>query len=722
MRRFALLCGSALAAVSIAVPAPLLAQGSQAQAAGEIPLLSPETMPPQPEPATLPEPEGPDFATSYPEGDRLVFTPAYFIRFSPRSALDMLGQVPGFTVDKADQARGLGQASGNVLLNGQRIASKSDSITDQIARIAAADVVRIELVDGSALNVPGLTGRVANIVARSSSSLKGRFEWEPQLPGENSDLRWQGGNISVTGSSGQLNYTVSASNTPFMGGSIGPNLVGDGASGVETRLSDARNHVHNPKLTATLGYTTTGGAVARFSASYQRNWSRNREDETVIAPVGSPAALEQIRSRGHGYNYELGGDFEFAVGPGRLKLIGLESYRVSDNVTQAVFDPDTGAAPFGSRFELASTSGEHIARAEYSWAMLGGDWQLSSEAAFNRLDRISGLFLLSPAGTFDQIPFPSGTGGVTEDRYETLLTYSRSLVSGVTMQLTLGGEFSQLSQTGANARTRSFRRPKGTLALAWKATPSMDLSFKLERRVGQLEFGDFLAEVNLSDSNTNSGNSELRPQQSWEAELQLVRNFGAWGSLTAKVYDHRITDYVMIVPLSGGGESTGNIDSAREYGLTLDGTLRLDPLGLRGAKFDVKGQFRRSRLTDPVTGDDRPFDFSRPRNVEIDFRHDVAGTDWAWGAGFRNTSFTPYHRLAEVGLDYAIRNNLRLFIEHKDVFGLAVQARWNNMLEGGTVLDRTVYTGPRGSSPVLFTESRRRALGQIFNFTVKGSF
>ena len=49
------------------------------------------------------------------------YTPADFTRFSPRTALDMLRQVPGFTILEQDERRGLGQATANVLINGQRL-------------------------------------------------------------------------------------------------------------------------------------------------------------------------------------------------------------------------------------------------------------------------------------------------------------------------------------------------------------------------------------------------------------------------------------------------------------------------------------------------------------------------------------------------------------------------------------------------------------------------
>ena len=64
-----------------------------------------------------------------------VFTPLDFARFAPRNALDMLEEVPGFTIRGEDGARGLGQASANVLIDGERITNKSEGVFTQLSRI-----------------------------------------------------------------------------------------------------------------------------------------------------------------------------------------------------------------------------------------------------------------------------------------------------------------------------------------------------------------------------------------------------------------------------------------------------------------------------------------------------------------------------------------------------------------------------------------------------------
>ena len=57
---------------------------------------------------------------------RQVYTPADFARYAPNNAYDMLSQVPSFQIRDNENLRGLGQATGNVLFNGERPSNKAD--------------------------------------------------------------------------------------------------------------------------------------------------------------------------------------------------------------------------------------------------------------------------------------------------------------------------------------------------------------------------------------------------------------------------------------------------------------------------------------------------------------------------------------------------------------------------------------------------------------------
>ncbi|MGV3556140.1 MAG: TonB-dependent receptor plug domain-containing protein [Croceibacterium sp.] len=657
-------------------------------------------------------------------GARQIYTPADFAAFNPRSALDMVQQLPGFTVEGGalfNNNRGLGQASGNVLLNGVRIVTKSGTITDQLARIAADSVIRIELVEGSTLNIPGLSGRVANVVARSTNGLQGQFEWRPQLAAEYADARWLEGIASVSGTFGDLGVTLALEGRPVRNGNGGPNVITFGDGTIQERFSETNAHGDDKRVSGTMRYQTPGGTLLNANASYLHRRFHSFEDEVVVGPAGAPPLTDEFRQRNKGHDRELGGDVDFALGTGRLKVIALDSAQTLSFSTQTVIDPATGAPPVGSRFLQVSRRGERIGRGEYSWSLWGADWQWSIEAAFNKLDQTGDLSILA-GGAFVPIPFPAGTGGVREDRYESLVSYSRPLAEGLTMQLIAGGEHSSIRQTGSNANSRTFLRPKGSLSLGWTPGKTWSVSARIDRQVGQLNFGDFLAAVNLSSNNENAANNDLRPDQSWGGEVEVTHNLGEWGSATLRTFLRRFEDFVTIVPVAGGGEARGNIGWARVMGAELTGTLKLDPVGLSGAKFDISGVMRDSRFPDPVGPGYLPVQFAQPHNLEVDFRYDLPDSDWAFGAGYRDSDFNPYYRVTEYGYDYAIDKNLSVLVEHKDVFGLTIQGRVNNLLEREVVLDRYVYAGPRSTAPLLFHEDRRREVGRVVNFIVKGSF
>ena len=667
----------------------------------------------------------PPVATEVPDdGDREVYTPADFARFAPRNALDMLRQVPGFTIISQDQGRGLGQANDNVLVNGERLSSKSDSVFDQLNRISTNRVERIEIVDGGTLGIPGLSGQVANVITKGAA-VSGRFEYRAIARPRYAKPSYGGGEISLSGSTPRLEWTAAFSHGVGRGGAGGGKgaLITD-RFGAPTEHRDVLIQFVGefPRLAGTLKWDGPGSLVANVNASYSRTYEdfSNDEERDLVTGVD---LFRDLDNRTRGYAYEIGGDVDFALGPGRMKVIGLERFNARDFRSDLIFIYIDGAPSTGSRFAQQSDNGERIGRAEYRWDMLGGNWQIDAEAAFNRLDQVGQLFTLDTARNFNEIPFPSGTGGVTEDRYELILNHNRTLAPGLTMQLSGGGEYSKLVQTGAGGLTRTFWRPKGSATLAWTATPGLDLSLKLARTVGQLSFGDFLANVNLGQNTGNAGNALLVPQQAWEVDFEARKNLQAWGSATLRLYGRRIEDFIDIIPVAGGLESRGNIEGkATLYGASLNATINLDPLGWKGAKINANGRIEDSTLSDPLTSVDRPFSFHNYTGGEISLRYDVPSSDWAMGGGFNWSINKRYVRLFEIGRDYEGPIYTFAFIENKDVFGLTVNLNMFNLTAGQGFFDRTVYTGLRDRSPISFVERRRTNISTIYRLTIRGSF
>lgn len=656
-------------------------------------------------------------------GDAQVFEPTYFAQFAPRNALDMVDRIPGFSISGGnDQGqRGLGQATQNVIVNGERLSSKSESVRDQLRRIPATDVVRIEILDGNATSIPGLTGQVANVVYASNGA-SGQFEWTTGFRPHNTEAQLFGGEISVIGSSGALDYTVSLSNENNRFGADGPVSITDrdGAL-IESQYSKLSGKFDNPKISTAFSYDFGGDVTANLNLSYGSDFFSRKEPETAIDSAGVTRTREALVEE-DGPEYELGGDIQFPFGPGSLKLILLERFE-RDNYSSTVIDRlSDDSPPRGFRFEQTNGAGERIGRLEYDWKLWGADWQLSGEAAFNRLDRRSRLFELAPGGEFVQLAFPQGNGGVTEDRYDASLSISRSLSSTLSVQVIGAMEFSTIEQTGFAANSRSFKRPKGSFAATWKPRDDFDISVTLAKRVSQLSFGDFLASVSLNNDNQNGGNNELVPYQSYNVEIEANKTFGAWGSLKLEARKAWFQDFIDWFPLPGGGEARGNIGDADRLHLQANATINLDPLGFRGARVDLEVVKRDMNVIDPFTGLTRPFSYDQEGSFEIDFRHDVPGTDWAWGANLDHFDQAPYARRFEIGREWEGKVFGSLFIEHKDVLGLTVRARANNLLGARDYFQRTVFDGPRPEGAVRFEEYRSRRIGPIFRLTVSGDF
>jgi hypothetical protein len=651
-----------------------------------------------------------------------VYNPADFERFAPKSALDMLNQIPGFSVNVTDQGRGLGQANANVIVNGERLASKSDDVFSQLGRITANRVERIEIVDGASLGIPGLSGQIANVVTKGGG-VSGRFSYRMSARPKYAEPSYFGGDVTLNGSTSRLEWTLAYNHGTGRGAAGGPGTIHD-ALGNLTENRDVRIKFVGefPRLSGSLKWDGPGSMVANFNANYSRSYSDFSNDEFRDLLVGVDAFRDSDnRTRGRGY--EIGGDVDFALGPGRLKLIGLERFSHSNFRADSTLDYVDSTPTEGGRFAQQSDSGEHIGRAEYRWDMAGGNWQLDAEAAFNRLNQTAQLYTLGAADTFDEIPFPTGTGGVTEDRYEVILNHSRTLAPGLSLQFGAGAEYSKLAQTGPGGLIRTFKRPKGSATLSWTAGQGLDLSLKIARTVGQLSFGDFLASVNLAQNTGNAGNAELVPQQAWEVDFELRKNLKTWGSATLKLYGRRIDDYIDIIPVTGGFEANGNIDGkATLYGTTLNATINLDPIGFKGAKLDLYGKIEEANLADPLTGIDRAFSYHYDRSTSISLRHDIPGSDWAWGGGMQYDHVLPYYRLGEVGLDYEGPIYTWAFIEHKDVFGLTVNLNVFNLTDGRAIFERTVYGGYRDTAPVLFVERRNMSVQPIFQLRVSGTF
>jgi len=652
------------------------------------------------------------------------YTPADFTRFAPRTALDMVEKVPGFLIVTGTNGgeRGLGAATENVLINGERIANKSTDARTALARITAAEIAYIDIVDGAGLNVPGLTGQVANVVLVAGAgsggfktTIRWQPEWRPRL-----EKNWLNGEISTTGKLGGTNLTLSLKNEATRQGHWGPEQVYDG-NGVLlfTRDEFGAYDGERPRLSAALARTTANGNKWNFNLGGQVQLLDERVDSVSERPIAG-TVREAFKFKEDEYNFDIGGDYELGLGKGRLKLITLYRFEHSPFVDSFVVDREIGGRT-GERFKQTADEGESILRGEYSWRTGGGtDWQVALEGAYNTLDVESELATLQADGSFLPVALGSERTKVEEKRSEASLTWGRSLAPNLTAQVNLGAEYSELTSSGPGGLTRSFIRPKGKVALAWKVGGKTTINWFLQRRVDQLDFFDFASSVDVVNGQNNGGNGLLVPPIVNRSELEFVQDMGAWGNASVAFAYAYAEDLVDQVPLSPTTEGRGNLPPAHLYRISSKATLLLDRLGWKGARINSDITWRRNRVRDPLTGLWRDQSQGQEYVVDLSLRHDIPGTNLAWGGGYFDERYSPNLRLGAIEKEYTDGPFVTAFIEHKDVAGFTVKLSYRNLAGMKDGFNRTVFVDRR-DGPVAFSEQRLRKFGRFFQLTVTGT-
>lgn len=702
--RSGLRCGAAVCLVGAAgLAMPAAAQEAPASSAA----------PSEGAPADMPAPAA---------NTRSSFTPEDFARFAPRTALDMARQVPGFAIRETDDARGLGQADTNVLINGRRISGKSNGPVEALQRIPLDDVVRLEVVDGASLDIGGLSGQVLNVVTRSSGRITGQFRVAPQFRTSGTPAQLLDGRIGIAGGGAKTEWNLSLNNDSNRRGDEGPERVFNPAGQlIETREEKSNFNSDLINLSGSFTRTADNGNILNLAGEVEAlifSETERSAQTNLVTPIMRDRLFRRTEDS---RSIELGGDYQFTFGPGQLKLIGFYGLADSPETANVLTEFSDGRAPTGSRFETDNRSGETIARGEYTLPALGGNLVAALEGARNFLEIDAALAVRDGAGVLQPTPLPGASERVDEDRIDGGLTYNRPLASNLQFQGSLGAEFSRISQSGAFGLSRQFFRPKGFVSLDWKARDGVNLAGRIERVVGQLDFDDFLAGVDLDQDREDGSNGQLVPPQSWLSELELSLSLGALGKANLRGFFENITDIVDQIPLTGGGQAVGNIPSAKRYGLDGDITLLSDGLGWKGTRFDLRFALQDSRLRDPLLTTQRELSGNERVNLRGNLRHDFADTVWAVGGMFDWMDFAPQVRLDEVSRRSQTFGFLSMFIENKDVAGLTMRGMIGNLIDRRNKFDRTVFAD-RAAGLASFSETRRRSFGQIVTLEIEGTF
>lgn len=584
--------------------------------------------------------------------DSTVTYPAeYFAQFQPYSVNDMLARIPGINLAQgggrtqggpgAGGGRGLGAGGDQVLINGRRIAGKSNEGNSQLSRIAATEVQYIEIIRGTSgdLDVRGGT-QVINVVLNESQS-NVSFAYELNLDQAYDGEMIPGGKISATGQSGAFNYFLSAEREPRYDFRDGFEEAFDiNGALAQTVDRDTTTDAWPISLVANLGYEFSPRDTANLNLSWTGN---DLDDDTdrVITNFETGAVTQRIFEQDlqptEDNFYEIGGDYMHVFANGsRWKTLFIVNDK--ENLSQRSrykVDGSNGDRTRDLYLSNFENNKERIVRSSYIFDMFETQ---SVEAGVERaqtiLDTSLQLGLLTGTDGGDRFggltPITDSIGTVEEMRYEYFAIHNWAMNDRMTLETTLLFEDSQISQTGtlANSRDFNFFRPK--VDYRFDITPAIQFRGTIEKDVAQLSFRDFTAGVDGSDDEQEAfeGNAGLRQEQSWRYEANFeFRLPNDAGVINSNFFYHDLDDLIDNVDVSTDGNilsARGNIGSGERYGFNFNSSLRLNFINQPNMLVSAGLNMEESTVTDPFLQRDRERSIrGGASRYNFSFRHDL---------------------------------------------------------------------------------------------------
>ncbi|VAV93886.1 hypothetical protein MNBD_ALPHA06-1751 [hydrothermal vent metagenome] len=655
----------------------------------------------------------------------LVYQPDFFALYNPVTALDMVRQVPGFSIQDGGRARGFGSTSGNVLIDGERPSTKSTSLSDILQRLPVARVERVELVRGSmpGLDMRGLN-RVVNVILVEGSS-KSQTSWSFRA----TDF----GKIIIP--TGELIQSFK-----LAGADVSIGLQRNGGAPRSTEIKnfadangdfferrDARNQrlflEWQPHLTVARKFAN--GDRLNLNAKYFNfTFTANRISETQVPNAGN-LVFDQFdfadRSNA-GNGAEIGGDYERKLGENRsLKLIVFQrsDVRFGGDLFETF---DTGGFAGATRIRTLTANNESILRSVLKWQHNPkNSFEASIEGAYNWLK--SGLDIETNQGTgFVPLILPVANTKVIENRAEAAVSWVAKPVTGWTFDSGLKYEISRISQSGDAINAQVFKFLKPNLNITWDRNKRDQIRLSFQRVVGQLNFSDFATSVNIIDNQTNVGNVQLRPDSTWSADFAFERKYGEKGVLILKGNHSWISDVRDLVPINNQFDAPGNIGSGRTWTTSIEARIPTDKYGVKDGILTISGGVGDSRVTDPLTGLPRVQSFRVDDFFSTNFRQDITKWKIAWGFSYFKRTALRAAFLFDQRVDTENRGNLGAFIETTKWKGMTLNLSARNLLDNQNQRIRTNFTGPRNISPIRDIETRTTQNGRVFVLSLRGTF
>lgn len=589
----------------------------------------------------------------------VIYTADSFSQYNPITASDMLDRIPGVSLRGGGPGSGRGDrglgTGGNLLINGQRIAGKGNSARDQLDRITAAEVERIEIIrdTSGALNVRGASEVINVILLASQSRSSTTVELVNRLNHDNT--LETGGSVAWSKQVGNFQALVNLEARPNYENRdnrevrLGPDNEVVGTL-FETNIRDQQENTLSSNMSYSLGdHRMQLNALIR-EGDHPRPVRRDFVDFTDAGLVNRSEEEDVNREES---NWEVGGDYEFSFDDGsRLSVLFVANNEIRNNVRERYSaNPAEEGLSKNLFIDSRQERQEFIIQGNYNFSITETQsLRVGIESADTQLD--SSLLIGSSSGSE---PASASAGGlspllsvsnpgtkVQEIRYEGFAFHNWTLSDRSSLESSLVYETSEISQTGAVNKTRDFQFWRPSFDYRFNITENFRFRGTVKRSVSQLSFSSFAATTNEEDRDLNAlaGNPELEPQTSWDYEGQLeyrLPNDG--GVISSNISYSDIDNYIGRInatidpnePLS----ATGNVAPAKRWAMFNRASIRLNSLSLPNAILGVTLGLFDSEIIDPFLKTKQRI--GGRGFAGINFRHDITSLGLSYGIDYSHS-------------------------------------------------------------------------------------
>ncbi|KQZ30662.1 TonB-dependent siderophore receptor [Caulobacter sp. Root1472] len=640
-----------------------------------------------------------------------AYPPDFFAEQRPSTAFDMITRLPGFRLDRGDEARGFAGTAGNVLVNGERPTTKSDNLEDILKRISASAVERVELIRGGApgIDMQGQT-ILANVVIKSTVQVEKVANIQTYLYPDGLFgplLEFQASRRDgINEIEGSLKATVDRTDQTFDGGSRVTSFP-DGRPTIREAVK-GYDQIQNYAARGAIQRAAPGGKIRVNGKIEYFSFDR----DVVYTRYQPSPGRQDSGETSKEWTGEFGARYDARLGP-RTDL-------------QLVFLQNLGDETYGSTLALPGHAEVYRERDKTGESILRGEVKHRRSQALSLEGSVEGAYnFLDGDIRYDVNGAPVDIGPphvkVEELRGEAAGKAVWRANPKLTIEAGARMEVSRITQSGGGVDVeRSFFYPKPRVLATWSPNSVDQLRVRVEREVGQLDFGDFIASADLAAGSQDGADVNLEPQRSWVGEVAWERRFWGAGSLSTTLTHAEISDVVDYKPLVGGGDAPSNIGSGRSDQFVIALTLPTQRLGISGGQVKARLSWFDSEVTDPVTFHKRRITNATPFVCNLSFTRDMPGGKWSWGASRNCPNEYSRFRLGEVRTQ-RFEPYLEGFVEWKPSPDLTVRTTLSNWTSRNVTRERVIYKGSRADNvvdrieyrslpfePYLFIQVRKR--------------